>query len=170
MRQPDTIKVSWDQADSARSGGTYALSVSIVPNKGIFGAEYSLIYTLKEFKKKIKVHLDSTAMDHSKRLHNLFGQCLQGPTSTKCTAVLDILPVASQTAITFQVHLKTYLEKNAKVANLCNMLICQLYNNGKLAHMRFNTYVTHHQEWVCHLDSRYYILHTKIAKTHFKFL
>eukprot|EP00957_Ditylum_brightwellii_P206568 15349035-Ditylum_brightwellii.AAC.1 len=35
------------------------------------------------------------------------------------------------------------------------MLICQLRNNGKPAHMRFSTYVTHHQEWVCHLDSRH---------------
>ena len=53
MRQPDMIKVSWDQPDSNQSGGTQALSVSVVPNKGIFGAEYSLIYMIKEFRKKI---------------------------------------------------------------------------------------------------------------------
>eukprot|EP00957_Ditylum_brightwellii_P152088 11579774-Ditylum_brightwellii.AAC.1 len=33
MRQPDTIKVSWDQLDSNQSGGTWALSVSVVTNK-----------------------------------------------------------------------------------------------------------------------------------------
>eukprot|EP00957_Ditylum_brightwellii_P025586 1933663-Ditylum_brightwellii.AAC.1 len=51
MRQPETIKVSWDQPDSNQSGGTWALSVSVVPDKGILGAEYSLIYTIGEFKK-----------------------------------------------------------------------------------------------------------------------
>eukprot|EP00957_Ditylum_brightwellii_P136273 10392844-Ditylum_brightwellii.AAC.1 len=35
------------------------------------------------------------------------------------------------------------------------MLICQLRNNGKPVHMRFNTYVACRQEWVHHLDSGY---------------
>eukprot|EP00957_Ditylum_brightwellii_P010374 784433-Ditylum_brightwellii.AAC.1 len=35
------------------------------------------------------------------------------------------------------------------------MLICQLHNNGKPAHMRFNTYVACRQEWAHHLNSRY---------------
>eukprot|EP00957_Ditylum_brightwellii_P129380 9869802-Ditylum_brightwellii.AAC.1 len=86
MRQPDTIKVSWDQPDSNQSGETQALSVSVVPDKGIFGAGYSLIYTIEEFKKKMKVRLDTTATDHAQRLHNLFGQCLQGAAATKWTA------------------------------------------------------------------------------------
>eukprot|EP00957_Ditylum_brightwellii_P024199 1825236-Ditylum_brightwellii.AAC.1 len=92
MRQPDTIKVSWDQPDSNQSGGTRALSVSVVPNKGILGAEYILIYTIEEFKKKIKVCLDDTATDHAKRLHALFGQCLQGAAATKWAAMLDQFP------------------------------------------------------------------------------
>eukprot|EP00957_Ditylum_brightwellii_P178976 13633784-Ditylum_brightwellii.AAC.1 len=33
MMQPDTIKASWDQPDSNRTGGTRALTVSIVPDK-----------------------------------------------------------------------------------------------------------------------------------------
>eukprot|EP00957_Ditylum_brightwellii_P120802 9213975-Ditylum_brightwellii.AAC.1 len=74
MRQPDTIKVSWDQPDSNQTGGTQALSVSVMPNKGIFGAEYSLINMIKEFRKKIAACLDSTAADNLQRLHNLFGQ------------------------------------------------------------------------------------------------
>eukprot|EP00957_Ditylum_brightwellii_P135294 10316725-Ditylum_brightwellii.AAC.1 len=70
MRQPDTIKVSWDQPNNNQSGRTRALSISVVTNKGILRAEYSLIYTIKEFKKKMEVHLDATAMDHAKRLHD----------------------------------------------------------------------------------------------------
>eukprot|EP00957_Ditylum_brightwellii_P031329 2374938-Ditylum_brightwellii.AAC.1 len=155
MRQPDMIKVSWDQPDSNQSGGTWALSVSVVPGKGILGAEYSLIYMIEEFKKKIEVRLDAIITDHAQRLHNLFGQCLQGAASTKWTAVLDQFQVTTCTNITFKEAQKAYLEKITEVSNLGDMLIRQLYNNGKPAHMRFNTYVSHCQEWVCHLDSGY---------------
>eukprot|EP00957_Ditylum_brightwellii_P016595 1247334-Ditylum_brightwellii.AAC.1 len=61
MRQPDTIKVSWDQHNCAMSGRTRALSVSVV-------AEYNFIYMIKE--KKIMVCLDDTVKDHPKRLHD----------------------------------------------------------------------------------------------------
>eukprot|EP00957_Ditylum_brightwellii_P098178 7480140-Ditylum_brightwellii.AAC.1 len=54
MRQPNTIMSSQDQLDSNRSGGTQALSVSVAPDKGIFGAEHKLIYTNEKFKKKSK--------------------------------------------------------------------------------------------------------------------
>jgi hypothetical protein len=33
-------------------------------DKGIFGAEYSLIYMIEEFRKKIMPCLDPTAADH----------------------------------------------------------------------------------------------------------
>eukprot|EP00957_Ditylum_brightwellii_P052518 3982481-Ditylum_brightwellii.AAC.1 len=54
MRQPDMIKISQNQPDSNQSEETWALSISVVPNKGILGAEYSIIYMIKEFKKKSK--------------------------------------------------------------------------------------------------------------------
>eukprot|EP00957_Ditylum_brightwellii_P101497 7734581-Ditylum_brightwellii.AAC.1 len=155
MRQPDMIKVSWDQLDSNQSGGTQALSISVVPNKGIVGAEYSIICTIEEFKKKIKVCLDATATNYAQRLHNLFWQCLQGATATKWTAVLDQFPVAACTDTTFKEAQKAYLKKVAEVSNLGDMLIRQLCNNGKPAHMRFNPYVALCQEWVRHIDSGY---------------
>ena len=123
MQQLDTIEVSWDQLDSNQNGGTQAFSGSVVPNKGIFGAEYSLIYTLKEFKKKIEVCLDNTTTYHAKRLHNLFGQCLQGAAATKWTAMLDQFPVATHTNITFKEAQKAYIEKISEVSNLGDMLI-----------------------------------------------
>eukprot|EP00957_Ditylum_brightwellii_P046650 3540579-Ditylum_brightwellii.AAC.1 len=135
MRKPDTIKVSWDQLDSNQTGGTQALTMSIVPNKGIFGAEYSLIYTIEEFCEKIMACLDSTAADHPQRLHDLFGQCLQGAAATKWIAVMDRFPVAMRTNITFKEAQKAYLKKIAEVTNLRDMLINQLQNNGKPAHM-----------------------------------
>ena len=97
--------------------------------------------------------LDPTTADHLQRLHDLSGQCLQGAAATKWTAVLDKFPVATCTDITFKEAQKAYLEKIAEVTNLGDILICQLRNNGKLAHMQFNTYVARHREWVRSLDS-----------------
>eukprot|EP00957_Ditylum_brightwellii_P022556 1701751-Ditylum_brightwellii.AAC.1 len=111
MRQPDTIKVLWDQPDSNQTRGTQALTVSFMPDKGTFWAEYSLIYTIKEFRKKIVACLHPTAADHPKRLHNLFDQCLQGAAATKWIAVMDKFPVAMRTNITFKEAQKAYLEK-----------------------------------------------------------
>eukprot|EP00957_Ditylum_brightwellii_P093947 7154114-Ditylum_brightwellii.AAC.1 len=155
MKQPDTIKVSWDQLDSNQTEGTQMLTVSVVPDKGIFMSEYSLIYTIEEFRKKIVAHLDPITTDHPQRLHNLFGQYLQGAVATKWPTILDKFPVVTRTNITFKEAQKAYLEKIAKVKNLRDMLIHQLQNNDKPAHMRFNTYVARRQEWVCHLDSGY---------------
>eukprot|EP00957_Ditylum_brightwellii_P045025 3415750-Ditylum_brightwellii.AAC.1 len=53
VRQLNTIKVLWDQPYSNQTGGTWALTVNVMPDKGIFGAEYSLIYTIEEFRKKM---------------------------------------------------------------------------------------------------------------------
>eukprot|EP00957_Ditylum_brightwellii_P128728 9820747-Ditylum_brightwellii.AAC.1 len=69
--------------------------------------------------------------------------------------MLDQFPVATRTDITFKEAQKAYLKKIAEVSNLGDMLIHQLCKNGKLAHMRFSTYVVRHQEWVCHLNSKY---------------
>eukprot|EP00957_Ditylum_brightwellii_P192480 14654817-Ditylum_brightwellii.AAC.1 len=66
-----------------------------MPDKGIWGAEYILIYTIDKSKKKIEGCLDNMATDYAKRLHNLFRQCLQGAAATKWTAVLDTFPVAT---------------------------------------------------------------------------
>eukprot|EP00957_Ditylum_brightwellii_P033546 2542945-Ditylum_brightwellii.AAC.1 len=155
MRQPGTIKVSWDQPYSNQSGGAWALSVSVVPDKGILGAEYSLIYMVDQLKKKIEVHLDNTTKDHAKRLHNLVEQFLQEAAATIWTAILDTLPAATQTNIMLKEAFKVYLEKIAEVPNFEDILIYQLQNNSKLAHMRFNTYADCCQEWVYHLDIRY---------------
>eukprot|EP00957_Ditylum_brightwellii_P051062 3871352-Ditylum_brightwellii.AAC.1 len=76
--------------------------------------------------------------------------------------MLDQFPVATCTDITFKEAQKAYLEKIAKVSNLRDTLICQFNNNGEPAHMRFNTYVACHQEWVCHLNSGY--LNIKITR------
>ena len=46
MKQPETIKVTWEMPDGARCGGrTRDVSANIVPDKGVFGPEYALQFT-----------------------------------------------------------------------------------------------------------------------------
>ena len=157
LKQPETTKVTWDQPDSAsqRTARTRDMSANIVPDKGIFGAEYAIIHTIPDFEKKIKARLDSTGPDFVRQLHDLFGQCLQGEASTKWTSVLDRYPIGNRTVDTFKLAIKDYLEKIAEVKNLGDMLIRQLRNNGKPLHMKFNTYIACRNEWTRHLDSGY---------------
>eukprot|EP00957_Ditylum_brightwellii_P141695 10795369-Ditylum_brightwellii.AAC.1 len=75
---------------------------------------------------------------------------------------MDQFPVVTCTNITFKEAQKAYLGKIAEASNLGDMLTYQFCNNGKPAHMMFNTYVAHHQEWLCHLNSRY--LNITVAK------
>ena len=118
LKQPETTKVTWDQLDSAsqRNNRTRDMSANIVPDKGIFGAEYALI-----------------CPDYVSHLHDLFRQCLQGEASTKWTSALDSYPVSDCTVDSFKLAIKDYLEKIADVKNLGDMLIPQLPSNRKPA-------------------------------------
>eukprot|EP00957_Ditylum_brightwellii_P014606 1100767-Ditylum_brightwellii.AAC.1 len=116
-RQLDTIKFFSDQPNSAMSGGTQALSISIVPSKGIWGRIQPHLHN-QGIQEKIMVCLNDTATDHPKRLHDLFSQYLQGAAANIWTAVLNTVPVASQMAITLKAATKAYCEKIAAVANI----------------------------------------------------
>eukprot|EP00957_Ditylum_brightwellii_P111130 8473764-Ditylum_brightwellii.AAC.1 len=66
----------------------------------------------------MEVCMDDTATDHSKMMHNLFAQFLQGAAATKWTAVFNNFPLASQTAITSEAALMAYLEKLQRLLTL----------------------------------------------------
>ena len=121
LKQPDTIKVTWDQPDGGRAGSTRGITAYVVPDKGIFGAEYSLIYTIPDFKQKVVARLDTTQADHGNRLFDLFGQCLQGPAATKWKSILDVYPDETRMAENLEVAIKTYLEKvvEMKTSEIC---------------------------------------------------
>ena len=87
LKQPETIRVRWDMPDGTRAGGTRELSADVVPDKGIFGAEFSLIFTFPDFDRTIKSRLDNTAADYVSKLYFLMSRCMQGKALTKWNKV-----------------------------------------------------------------------------------
>ena len=62
LKQPETIRVLWDMPETGtRAGPTRELSADVVPDKGLFGAEFAMIFTFPDFDRTIKARLDSTA-------------------------------------------------------------------------------------------------------------
>jgi len=80
LKQPDTIKVLLDVADTGVNsrGITRQVTCDIVLNKAFYGPEFSLIFTIPQFKDNIWSKLDTKANEYVAKLHTLFGQCLQG--------------------------------------------------------------------------------------------
>ena len=129
LRQPDRIKVKFDIPDGGvtRQARTREATAEITPDKGLFGAEYALVFTIPEFEKKIRARLDSTAADFAEKLFNIFGDCLQGKALVKWKDVLSTkhMPVADRTELTFAEALCDYLEAVANLKNLGDCLIRQ---------------------------------------------
>ena len=114
LKQPDTIKVSFEVPAPGRGAGrTHEVTAYIVPDKGLFGAEFALIYTIPQFQEKIQNRLEAAADNYVTQLHTLFGNCLQGKASTHWDSVLSNYAVADRTAVTFKEAQKDYLEKVA---------------------------------------------------------
>src|SRR6056300_1617078 len=115
LKQPDSIKVAFEVPQPGRAGRTHEVTAYIVPDKGLFGAEFSLIFTLAEFKERIADRLDTNADLYVSHLHELFGRCLQGKASTHWDSVLGKYPEDTRTAVTFKEAQKDYLEKVAGI-------------------------------------------------------
>eukprot|EP00957_Ditylum_brightwellii_P132296 10087853-Ditylum_brightwellii.AAC.1 len=64
LKQPETTCIHFDVPDTAQGNHTREVSANIVPDKGLFGAEFALLYAFPEFKKRIKACLLSTANDY----------------------------------------------------------------------------------------------------------
>eukprot|EP00957_Ditylum_brightwellii_P116454 8883157-Ditylum_brightwellii.AAC.1 len=71
LKQPETTRIRFDVPDSAQGNNIREVSADIVPDKGLFGAEFALLYTFPEFKKRIKARLSSTASNYVASLYNL---------------------------------------------------------------------------------------------------
>eukprot|EP00957_Ditylum_brightwellii_P132142 10074938-Ditylum_brightwellii.AAC.1 len=71
LKQPETTRIRFDVPDTARCNHTREVSADIVPNKGLFGAEFALLYTFPEFEKRIKACLLSTANNYVASLYDL---------------------------------------------------------------------------------------------------
>ena len=78
LRQPDTIKVSLDVAETGVNsrGRTRQVTCDIVPDKAFYGPKFSLIFAIPQFTDKLWSKLDKNVSNYVAQLHTLFGQCL----------------------------------------------------------------------------------------------
>jgi hypothetical protein len=81
LKQPNQIKVSSKK-------GTKEITGHVVPSQAQFGGEYSLLYTLPNFKSNILTRLSDLQKDNGPLLFSLLGQCFQDVGLTEWTSVV----------------------------------------------------------------------------------
>ena len=111
LKQPKTVCVRWDRENF---GKTREVTVDVIQDKGSFGAEFVLIYTIPEFESKIKLCLNKPAKDYVAKIHDIFGLCLQGKASMKWSKVLKRYPVVDRTVDTFKSAQEVILKASLK--------------------------------------------------------
>ena len=52
LKQPEMVKICWEQTANDRRDRPHEVAVDIVPVKGLFGWEFALVYTILQFDKK----------------------------------------------------------------------------------------------------------------------
>ncbi len=115
LKQPDRIKVSFKK-------GTKEITGHVVPDQAQFGAEYSLAYTLPDFKSKILTQLSAEQKDDGPLLFSLMGQCFQDLGLTKWTSIIAkrCPEDADCTKEKFDKCIRDYLEAVAGFPNIGN--------------------------------------------------
>eukprot|EP00957_Ditylum_brightwellii_P163617 12457631-Ditylum_brightwellii.AAC.1 len=83
LKQPETTRICFDVPDLAQGNNTREVLANIVPDKGLVGAEFALLYTFPEFEKRIKACLSSTTNNYVASLYDLMGRCFQGKDQSK---------------------------------------------------------------------------------------
>jgi len=157
LRQPDTIKVSLDVAETGVNsrGRTRQVTCDIVPNKAFYGPEFALIFTIPQFKDKLQSKLDKNSSGYVAQLHTLFGQCLQGKAASHWKAVLTSYPVSNRMVESFQEAQKDFLEKVAGITKLGDVIIRQLEFTKKPASLPLEEYLARRLEWQSHISGGY---------------
>ena len=158
LRQPDRIKVKFDVPDgSTRAAANREVTAEITPDKGVFGAEFALQFTIPEFTKKIRARLDATDAGFVGKLFDIFGECLQGKALVKWRAVLleKHMPVEDRTVDSFKEAQADYLESVEKIKKLGNVLIRQQRNLKRPAWMEYDEYDAVKNKWDGYLDEGY---------------
>ena len=113
LKQPETIKVRWE-AQSSTGGTTKDMVADIIPDKGLFGCEFSMIHTFPNFNQLIRKRLDRTQTNHVKDLYDLMGRCFQHTAKTIWDQVADKVTTANRTVGTFLEAQRDYLETVAE--------------------------------------------------------
>ena len=73
--QPDTIGIKLDTNETGVNsrGRIHEISADIVPDKGLYGPEYAMIFTIPQFKDKVITRLDPADPKFVSQLFTLFG-------------------------------------------------------------------------------------------------
>ena len=166
LKQPETIKITLNEPQ--RAGRTHESSAYIVPDKGLLGPGYALIFTFPDFETKIPSRLDATAADHVAKLHNLFGRCLQCKAATHWASVISAYPAEDRTTNTFHEVQKDYLEKVISVTNIGDFVIRALKHKRKPAAVPFKDYHERREKFQRHLDSGLLRISSALATDHQK--
>ena len=95
----------------------------IIPDKGLFGCEFAMIYTFPNFDTLIRPRLDNKAANHVNRLYDLMGRCFQHQAKTNWDQVADKVKAADRTEDTFLAAQRDYLEMVADCKNVGDCLI-----------------------------------------------
>ena len=56
LKQLEAVRVCWDK--TIAGGKTHEVSADIIPDRGLFGAEFALIHMIPDFEGKIRARLD----------------------------------------------------------------------------------------------------------------
>lgn len=157
LRQPDRLKVKFDVPDggTTRAAGTREATAEVTPDKGVFGAEYALVFTIPEFKKKIQARLDQADLAaYVAKLFSLFGECLQGDALVKWRAVLQKkhMPEADRTEESFVDALRDYLEEIEDLTDLGNVIVRSMRTLKKPAWMVYDRAAAVRGKWKGYLD------------------
>ena len=106
------------------------MSCDITPDRGLFGPEYSLAYTILDFEKKLLVRWDKDHKgdpDYMNKKFDLFRGCLQSTAATKWDLCATNYEGTKRTKKNFKQCLRDYLEVTAKCTNLVDQVIRWLH-------------------------------------------
>ena len=150
MRQPDRISVEIDVVEvDGRSSRTVKKKVQIVPDQGLFGCEWTIEKTLKDFEKARK-RLDSSANDYIAKSYDLWEECLQGEALEHWNDALakqGNVAEADRTNATLVEAIQYYLEKLEGREYIGDALISQLRHARKPAEQTYKKFVARRNVW-----------------------
>ena len=108
LKQPETIKIRWEETivtstddKGAKTTKQCDRQADVIPDKGIFGCEFSLIHTFPSFDSLVKSRLKSTDAKYVENLYTLMGNCFQGNALMKWTKAVSKVDEAARTVDTF---------------------------------------------------------------------
>jgi hypothetical protein len=138
---------------------------NVTPDKGLFGPEYALAYTIPDFEKKLLVRWDKDHKEdpnYMNKKFDLFHSCLQGTATTKWDLCATKHEGMKQTKENFKQCLRDYLKVTIKCTNLGDQVIRWICLRSKSGHMRFEDFLNRRVHILDYVKKGY--LHRRIEE------